>query len=130
ARNHQTIGRTLDDLGNLALRTAKRAHAETGIDRAGANLVTVGTGLAAAVLAAPSVPSVTVPLHGRTVLVVGAGSMSALAVATAARQGAGGGAGARRTRERAARLAATVGGNTADLHDLATALAAADLVIS
>src|SRR5690242_7157553 len=83
ARNHQTLGRTLDDLGALALRTAKRAHAETGIDRAGANLVTVGVGLAAARLSAAPDPAE--PLRGRSVLVVGAGSMSALAVATAAR---------------------------------------------
>jgi glutamyl-tRNA reductase len=130
ARKHQTIGRTLDDLGALALRTAKRAHTETGIDRAGANLVTVGTGLAAARLAGPAVPSAAAPLHGRTVLVVGAGSMSALAVATAARLGAAGVAVANRTMQKAERLAATVRGTTAELHDLETAMVAADLVIS
>ena len=145
ARKHQTIGHTLDDLGTLALRTAKRAHTQTGIDRAGANLVTVGIGLAAARLAAPVTPGAAtplapgaaespdagaVPLHGRTVLVVGAGSMSALAAATAARLGAAGVIVANRTRERAERLAASVGGTTADLHDLAPAMAAADLVIS
>ncbi len=146
ARKHQTIGHTLDDLGTLALRTAKRAHTQTGIDRAGANLVTVGIGLAAASLAAPVAPGAAAPLapgaaesldtgaatqlHGRTVLVVGAGSMSALAVATAARLGAASVIVANRTRERAERLAASVGGTTADLHDLRPALAAADLVIS
>jgi glutamyl-tRNA reductase len=130
ARKHQTIGHTLDDLGTLALRTAKRAHTQTGIDRAGANLVTVGAGLAAARLAAPATPEGAAPLHGRTVLVVGAGSMSALAVATAARLGAAGVVVANRTSERAERLAASVGGTTADLHDLRPALAAADLVIS
>src|SRR6516162_5267043 len=31
-----TLGRALSDLGSLALRAGKRAHAETGIDRAGA----------------------------------------------------------------------------------------------
>src|SRR5215471_16103134 len=51
ARRQGTLGRVLDDLGALALRAAKRAHAETGIDRSGANLVSVGVGLAAAVLA-------------------------------------------------------------------------------
>ena len=35
AREQDTLGRVLDDLGALALRAAKRAHAETGIDRAG-----------------------------------------------------------------------------------------------
>jgi glutamyl-tRNA reductase len=161
ARKHQTLDHTLDDLGMLALRTAKRAHTQTGIDRAGANLVTVGAGLAAAALAAPATPSPAaqatsdaatratagaatsaapgavappapgaVPLGGRTVLVVGAGSMSALAVATAARLGAAGIVVANRTRERAERLAASVSGSTADLHDLGPALVAADLVIS
>jgi len=130
ARKHQTIGHTLDELGTLALRTAKRAHTQTGIDRAGANLVTVGIGLAATSLAEPPAPDAAAPLDGRTVLVVGAGSMSALAVATAARLGAAGIIVANRTRERAERLAASVGGTTADLHDLRPALAAADLVIS
>jgi glutamyl-tRNA reductase len=133
ARKHQTLDHTLDDLGMLALRTAKRAHTQTGIDRAGANLVTVGAGLAAAALAtsgAAAPPDPGTPLHGWTVLVVGAGSMSALAVATAARLGAAGIAVANRTKERAERLAASVGGTTADLHDLVPALAAADLVIS
>jgi glutamyl-tRNA reductase len=145
ARKQQAIGHTLDDLGTLALRTAKRAHSQTGIDRAGANLVTVGAGLAAAALATPVDTSAatppapdasappdpgTAPLHDRTVLVVGAGSMSALAVATAARLGAAHIVVANRTRERAERLATPVAGTTADLHDLRTALIAADLVIS
>jgi glutamyl-tRNA reductase len=128
ARRHQTIGRALDDLGALALRTARRAHAETGIDRAGANLVTVGAGLAAARLGAPTGQAE--PLRGHRVLIVGAGSMSALAVATAARLGAAGIVVANRTKLHAERLAATVSGSTADLHDLATAIAGADLVIS
>jgi len=128
ARRQQTLGRTLDDLGALALRTARRAHAETGIDRAGANLVTVGIGLAAARLGAP--PGAAEPLRGRGVLVVGAGSMSALAVATAARLGAAGIIVANRTKDHAERLAATVRGATAQLHDLTGAIAGADLVIS
>ena len=128
ARQHQTLGRTLDDLGTLALRTAKRAHAETGIDRAGANLVTVGVGLAAAQLSAAPDPAE--PLRGRSVLVVGAGSMSALAVATAARRGAAGIVVANRTKDHAERLAVAARGTTADLRDLGAALAAADLVIS
>jgi glutamyl-tRNA reductase len=128
ARKQQTLGRILDDLGALALRTAKRAHAQTGIDRAGANLVTLGLGLAAARLG--SAAGTAEPLRGRSVLVVGAGSMSALAVATAARLGAAGIVVANRTKDRAERLAAPVRGSTADLRDLGTALAAADLVIS
>jgi glutamyl-tRNA reductase len=128
ARRQGTLGRVLDDLGALALRAAKRAHAETGIDRAGANLVSVGVGLAGARLRAAQDPAR--PLHGLSVLVVGAGSMSSLAVATAARLGAAGIVVANRTEDRAKRLAASVHGGTADLADLPNALAAADLVIS
>ncbi len=148
ARKQGTLGRVLDDLGALALRAAKRAHTETGIDRSGANLVTIGVGLAAALLAPappprpgltppsrPGLPGPTAadparPLDARSVLVVGAGSMSSLAVATAARLGAAGIVVANRTQERAKRLAVSVHGATADLADLPNALAAADLVIS
>ena len=160
AREHSTLGRVLDDLGALALRAARRAHAETGIDRAGANLVSVGVGLAAARLRLPSgpgtagqsahagtaggsahagtaglptgagVPDPVHPLAGLSVLVVGAGSMSSLAVATAARLGAARMVVANRTPRRAEHLAASVSGATADLADLPAALAEADLVIS
>ena len=119
----------LDDLGALALRAAKRAHAETGIDRAGANLVSVGVGLAAARLR-PDSPAAGQPLAGLSVLVVGAGSMSSLAVATANRLGAASIVIANRTARRAGRLAVPVSGATAGLADLPAALAAADLVIS
>ena len=128
ARHQATLGRVLDDLGSLALRTGKRAHAETGIDRSGADVVSVGVGLAAEFLPAPTPGPAR--LHGLSVLVVGAGSMSSLAVATAARLGAAGIVVANRTEDRAKRLAASVHGGTADLADLPNALAAADLVIS
>jgi glutamyl-tRNA reductase len=150
ARRQGTLGRVLDDLGALALRAAKRAHAETDIDRSGASLVTVGVGLAAERLAAPAAvdavlaptppprallaptppPRPGAPLAGLEVLVVGAGSMSSLAVATAARLGAAGIVVANRTQERAKRLAVSVGGTTAGLADLLPALATVDLVIS
>jgi glutamyl-tRNA reductase len=129
AREQGTLGRTLDDLGALALRAAKRAHAETGIDRAGANLVSVGVGLAGTRLR-PRSPAAGQPLAGLSVLVVGAGSMSSLAVATANRLGAASIVIANRTTRRAERLAAAVSGATAGLADLPAALAAADLVIS
>jgi glutamyl-tRNA reductase len=129
ARRQGTLGRALDDLGALALRAAKRAHSETGIDRSGANLVTVGVSLAAAEFATID-PDPARPLHGLNVLVVGAGSMSSLAVATAARLGAAGIVVANRTHDRAVRLAASVRGSTAELTNLPNALAEADLVIS
>ncbi len=128
AREQGTLSRILGDLGALALRTAKRAHAETGIDRAGANVVGVGIGLAAEHLSAPVDPAV--PLRGRAVLVIGAGSMSSLAATTAARMGAFRIVVANRTPDRARRIAEAVSGTTADLDDMPGLLAAADLVIS
>jgi glutamyl-tRNA reductase len=133
ARENGTLGRALGDLGAVALRTGKRAHAETGIDRTGPSLVSVGIDAATARLgpgpAAAGEPSGQ-PLSGRKVLVVGAGSMSALAATTAARGGAASIVVANRTRRRAERLAASVGGSTIDLADLPRAIADADLVIS
>jgi len=129
ARDQGTLGRALDDLGSLALRAAKRAHPAPGIDRAGANLVSVGVGVAAARLR-PGSPLAGQPLAGLSVLVVGAGSMSSLAVATASRLGAASIVIANRTARHAERLAASVSAATARLADLPAALAAADLVIS
>jgi glutamyl-tRNA reductase len=126
AGDYGTLGRSLRDLGRVALRTGKRARAETGIDRLGVSLVSVGIELAAARLSATE-PN---PLTGRDVLVVGAGSMSGLAVATAARAGAARIAVANRTRSRAERLATGAGGVVADFADLPAAIAGADLVIS
>jgi len=113
-----TLGRSLRDLGRLALRTGKRARAETGIDRLGLSLVSVGIERAVGTA------------DGLHVLVVGAGAMSGLAVATAARAGAARVTVANRTRARAERLAAGVGGAVTDFAGLPAAIAAADLVIS
>ncbi len=52
AREQGTLGRTLAELGAHALHAGKRAHAETGIDRAGVSLVSVGHTMAASALAA------------------------------------------------------------------------------
>ena len=143
AGEHGTLGRSLRDLGRLALRTGKRARAETGIDRLGLSLVSVGIELAAphlrgAQAAGPPgqemheklVSNGPGRLSGLHVLVVGAGAMSGLAVATAARAGAARVTVANRTRAKAERLAAGVGGTVADFAGLPAAIAEADLVIS
>ncbi|HEX4658019.1 MAG TPA: glutamyl-tRNA reductase [Streptosporangiaceae bacterium] len=149
AREQGTLGRALSDLGSLALRAGKRAHAETGIGRAGASLVSVGLAAAAEQLQErrpdEGRPHRTGPrgspgtedtrdapglLAGLSVLVVGAGSMSSLAVATAARMGAARLVVANRSSARAGRLAATVSAGTADLSRLPDEIAAADLVVS
>jgi glutamyl-tRNA reductase len=128
ARDQGTLGRILGELGALALRTGKRAHAETGIDLTGASLVSVGIGVAVAHLG--GCPPESAPLDGLQVLVVGAGSMSSLAAATAARMGAAGIVIANRGRDRGRRLAASVKGTAGDLVNLSRLMSAADLVIS
>jgi glutamyl-tRNA reductase len=143
AGEHGTLGRSLRDLGRLALRTGKRARAETGIDRLGVSLVGVGIELAAAAFGTAEdktqtpdperlrlTPEPDPLLAGQTVLIVGAGAMSGLAVATAARSGADRIIVANRTRANAQRLAASVGGEVTDLAELPAAVASADLVIS
>jgi glutamyl-tRNA reductase len=143
AGDHGTLGRSLRDLGRLALRTGKRARAETGIDRLGLSLVSVGIELAAPHLSdaqAAGLPGQEKQkklvsngpgrLCGVHVLVVGAGSMSGLAVATVARAGAAWVTVANRTRSKAERLAAGVGGTVADFAELPAAIAEADLVVS
>jgi len=131
AAEHGTAGRVLDELGRLALRTGKRARAETAIGRAGLSLLTAAVELAAARLG-PGRPGADA-LAGRDVLIVGAGSMSALATVTAARSGAASIAVANRTRAHAERLAASVSTaatTVTGLADLPAAMAAADIVIS
>ncbi len=131
AAEHGTAGRVLGELGQLALRTGKRARAETGIGRAGLSLLSAAVELAATSLG--PVGSGPDALAGRDVLIVGAGSMSALAAATAARSGAASIVVANRTREHAERLAASVSTTVtkiAGLADLPAAMAAADVLIS
>jgi glutamyl-tRNA reductase len=138
AGDHGTLGRSLRDLGRLALRAGKRARAETGIDRLGLSLVSVGIDLAAAALGAAPVresaereaPGEPGRLAGFHVLVVGAGAMSGLAVATVTRAQAAQVTVVNRTRAAAVRLAAAAGGAVADFADLPAAMARADLVIS
>ncbi|GAA0968447.1 glutamyl-tRNA reductase [Acrocarpospora macrocephala] len=121
AQHEGSVGPTLNELVQHALRAGKRAHSETGIDRAGASLVGVGLDLAGRVLG---------PIKGRRALVVGAGSMSALSAATLARAGVTNIVIANRTYERAVRLAETVGGRAVELTEVTAELAQADLVVS
>ncbi len=57
AKAQGTLGRTLSDLGSVALRAGKRAHSETTVGAAGASLVSVGLQVAAQHLAAGPRPS-------------------------------------------------------------------------
>jgi glutamyl-tRNA reductase len=119
AQANGTVDRALNELVQQALRVGKRARNETGIDRAGASLVSVGLSRAGS-------------LEGRRALVVGAGSMSGLAVATLARGGIGEIVIANRTYERGAHLArsAEVPARAIELADLRPAISEADIVVS
>ncbi|WP_113701147.1 glutamyl-tRNA reductase [Nonomuraea lactucae] len=117
AQKHGTVGATLNDLVQQALRVGKRAHTDTGIDQAGASLVSAGLALAGG-------------LPGRRALVVGAGSMSSLAAATLSRAGVTDIVVANRTFERGARLASSVGGRAVELAAVPRELAEADIVIT
>ncbi|MFE3023432.1 glutamyl-tRNA reductase [Nocardia tengchongensis] len=125
--SQQAAGRTLHELAQHALRVGKRVHSETGIDRAGASVVSVALDRAAAVHG---------PLAGRTALVLGAGAMGGLAVAQLARGGAAKIIVVNRTLEKAQRLATTattmhgVAAEAIEMDRMAEAMAAADVVIT
>jgi glutamyl-tRNA reductase len=113
-----SVGPVLNTLFQQALRVGKRAHAETGIDRAAPTLVSAALDRAAG------------DLVGRRVAVVGAGAMSALSVATVVRRGAAEVVVINRTPERAERLAIEYGVRWAPLTAVATEVAGADVVVA
>ncbi|MBF4135877.1 MULTISPECIES: glutamyl-tRNA reductase [Streptomyces] len=99
AQRLHTAGRLLNDLFQQSLRVGKRAHSETGIDRAGQSLVTFGLEQLA------QGEQVADWAAKKRALIIGAGSMSSLAAATLARAGVQELVVANRTLERAERLA-------------------------
>jgi glutamyl-tRNA reductase len=119
AQAEGTVGSALHPVAQRALRVGKRVHAETGIDRAGASLVSVSLDRAEDRLGS---------LRGRPALVVGAGSMGALAATTLAHRGAAVTVSSRTTAS--ARLADNIGGRVAALADLPAELAAADVLVT
>lgn len=126
AETHQAVGRVLHELSQSALRVGKRVHSETGIDAAGASVVSVALNLADGKLDG---------LPGRTAAVVGAGSMGSLATAQLIRAGIDNLWVVNRSAERAQRLAATareagVNAQAITLDHLDQALAQADVVVS
>ncbi|WP_328711370.1 glutamyl-tRNA reductase [Nocardia salmonicida] len=127
ADGQQAVGRTLHELAQHGLRVGKRVHSETGIDRAGASVVSVALDRARGVVG---------DLAGRTAVVVGAGAMGGLAVAHLSRAGIGRIIVVNRTLERAQRLAETgramhgVDAEAVEMSRLTEAMAGADVVIT
>ncbi|WP_328873026.1 glutamyl-tRNA reductase [Streptomyces sp. NBC_00287] len=109
AQDLHTAGRLLNDLFQQSLRVGKRAHSETGIDRAGQSLVTFGLEQLSGGTAVQDWA------RGKKALVIGAGSMSSLAAATLARAGVAEVVIANRTADRAERLAEILNDGTAGL---------------
>lgn len=125
AREAGTVGRVLHELAQQALRVGKRVHAETGIDAAGASVVSEALADAAAALDG---------LEGRRAVVVGAGAMGALAAAHLRRAGAAEIVVLNRSPERAQRIADTAAGHgtparAGGLHELTAELARADVLV-
>ncbi|MEV6602276.1 glutamyl-tRNA reductase [Actinoplanes sp. NPDC051346] len=121
ATEADSAGRLLHELMQQALRVGKRAHAETGIDRAGQSVVTAALDVAASAFGGD--------LSGRPGLVIGAGAMGALSVATLTRTGVGPLHITNRGAERAARLAEAYGATAVEFADLDSALRDADVVV-
>lgn len=133
-----TIGRTLHEVVQQALRVGKRIHTETGIGAAGASVVSEALAATAAALAGASGVNGAggngAGLAGRRVLVLGAGSMGSLAAAQLRRAGVAEIVVANRTHVSAQRLttlcqAEGTPARAVSLDDVAGVLAAVDVVI-
>ncbi|WP_018254580.1 glutamyl-tRNA reductase [Salinispora mooreana] len=122
ASEAETVDRLLHELMQQALRVGKRAHSETGIDRAGQSVVTAALSLTAELLDSD--------LAGRPALVVGAGAMGSLGVATLSRLGAGPVTVTNRGADRAVRLAESYGATAIPIADLAETLSTVDIVVA
>jgi glutamyl-tRNA reductase len=122
-----TVGRALHELSQQALRVGKRVHARTGIDAAGASVVSEALAAATEALGRD--------LTGARAAIVGAGAMGALAAAHLRRAGAAEIVVLNRSPERAQRLVentrrAGTSARCAPLHALADELAPADLLVA
>ena len=121
ARAEETVAGVLGSAVESALRVGKRAHTETGIDRAGRSLVSVGIDVADGALGG---------LRGKSAVIVGAGSMSTLSATELRSRGIGDLVVVNRTLAHGERLAAQVGGRAMSMADLAAAIDNADVLVS
>ncbi|BAX90892.1 glutamyl-tRNA reductase [Mycobacterium shigaense] len=126
AEANRTVGRVLHELAQRALSVGKRVHSETGIDAAGASVVSVALGMAERKLGG---------LSGKTAVVVGAGAMGALSSTHLIRSGISDVVVLNRSLPRAQRLARKIRETGAraqamTLDRLDHALVAADVLVS
>lgn len=128
ADENGTVGTTLHELTQRALRTGKRVHTETEVDVAGSSMVSFALEHAVAELGVTD-------MTGRRALVVGAGAMASLASTWLGRAGVEHVTVANRTLSRAENLAdharqAGVAASAVPLTGIPGVLAGVDLVVS
>ncbi|MFM9378427.1 glutamyl-tRNA reductase [Gordonia sp. VNK21] len=129
ADQQQSAGSTLHELSQQALRVGKRVHSETGIDRAGASVVSVAVHRAAALRGDGHPPM-------RRAVVIGAGAMGSLATSQLARDGVDEMVIVNRTATRAGELADGVrerygiAATGVSLDEVSGAMAGADIVVA
>ncbi len=116
-----SLGSVLNGLRARSIAAAKRARSETAIGRNAVSVSHVAVELANKIFG---------QLHGRCVLLVGAGKMSELAARQMVRRGARASVLGGRTFDKAEELAASLGGRAAPFEALRAELARADVVIS
>jgi glutamyl-tRNA reductase len=122
AEHEDAAGPTLARLFRHAIEVGKRARSETAISRGTTSLSQAAVSMAAGRLG---------DLHGRTILVVGAGEMGeGIARALASVPGIGEILVSNRTWSKAAALAKRFGGQPLELGDVAAALERADLLVT
>ena len=119
--NYQSLGPVLGRCMERAFSVAKRVRTETGISRGAANVSSVAVELAKRVFG---------ELDGKSVLVVGAGKMSALAARHLRADGAALIRVTNRSPEKAERLADEIDGIACAWQDLEIELSKADVIIT
>jgi len=119
--NYQSLGPVLGRCMERAFSVAKRVRTETGISRGAANVSSVAVELAKRVFG---------ELDGKSVLVVGAGKMSALAARHLRADGAALIRVTNRSLEKAERLADEIDGIACAWEDLEIELSKADVIIT
>jgi glutamyl-tRNA reductase len=121
ATQARTLNGVLSRLFHSAIAVGKRARAQTSIGRFAVSISSAAVALARRTAGT---------LEGKTVLVISAGGTGKLAAGALAESGAGRILVTNRTAERAAALAARIGGEAVPFSRLAEALRESDIVIS
>ena len=121
AKHEGCLGPVLSEAFRTAIRSGRRARAETGINRKPASVSSVAVGLADETAGS---------LSGKRVVLIGTGKMGRLACEALRSRGVEGLTVVSRTAERAGGLATAYGATPRTLSELKSAIADADVVLS